>query len=270
MRALLRVRLSCLFLPPRLPSPPVQMDNCGHPSSPPPVYYGNFSAYLNATGKPIWLATCEWGEDNPASWAPSMAQSFRSGPDHLPLWSFNLTNGGQGVLDIINTMALIGNETAPFAWNDPDFLEGGEVLTTTESQTEFAAWAMFGGPMLVATEIRNLTGWKKDMVTNAEILELNHDDMLAPGYRVRAAADGTQVWAKRLANGDVAAMLLNAGDAGARDIAVSAADVGWPAGASFAVRDLWKHADDGVAVGTFTAAGVPAHGNALLRLKRSA
>ena len=81
------------------------MDNCGHPSTAPPVYYGNFSAYLNATGKPIWLATCEWGEDNPAAWAPAIAQSFRSGPDHLPLWSFNLTNGGQGVLDIINTMA---------------------------------------------------------------------------------------------------------------------------------------------------------------------
>ena len=124
--------------------------------------------------------------------------------------------------------------------------------------------------MLVATEVRNLTGWKKDMITNAEILELNHDDLLAPGFRVRAAADGTQLWVKRLANGDVAAMLLNAGDAAAADIAVAAADVGWPAGASFAVRNLWTHVNEGVAQGSFAAAGVPPHGNALLRLKKSA
>ena len=251
--------------PPPTHQPAAQVDNCNHPDAPPPVYYGNFSAYLNATGKPMWLATCEWGEDNPAAWAPAIAQSFRSGPDHLPLWQFNFTNGGQGVVDIIETMASIGAETGPFAWNDPDFLEGGEILTVDESRTEFAAWAMFGGPMIIATDLRNMSAWKSAMVLNAEILELNHDDLLAAGRRVaKDTTNHTQVWAKALANGDVAAMLMNYDDFSARTVTVTAADVGLPPGSSFKVRDLWAHADAGT-VKAYEATLQP-HANALLRL----
>lgn len=246
----------------------IKMDNCGHPGTPPAEYYGNFSAYLNATGKSIFFNTCNWGEDAPWNWAPAIAQSFRNGPDHLPIWNWNLTDGNQGVINIIETMASIGNLTGPYAWSDPDFLEGGEVLTPTESQTEFAAWAMFGGPMVIATDLRSMPAWKAAMVTNAEILALNHDDLLSPGYRVRSSADGTQLWAKALASGSVAVMLLNADDTNSRAITVSSVDVGWPAGASFSVRDLWAHASLGTVSGSYTAAAVPVHGNSMLLLSK--
>jgi hypothetical protein len=67
----------------------VKADNCNHPSEPPPVYYGNFSKALNATGFAIHFNLCEWGEDAPWSgWGGEIAQSYRVGPDHLPVWSF--------------------------------------------------------------------------------------------------------------------------------------------------------------------------------------
>lgn len=67
----------------------VKADNCNHPSEPPEVYYGNFSAALNATGFAIHFNLCEWGEDAPWSgWGGRIAQSYRVGLDHLPLWSF--------------------------------------------------------------------------------------------------------------------------------------------------------------------------------------
>lgn len=59
------------------------LQNCDAPSEPPQQYYGNFSAYLNATGKPIFLSTCNWGEDAPWNWAPSIAQMFRNGEESL-------------------------------------------------------------------------------------------------------------------------------------------------------------------------------------------
>jgi len=243
------------------------MDNCDHPDLPPPVYYGNFSAYLNATGKPMWFATCEWGEDDPSQWAPAIAQSFRSGPDHLPLWSFNLTNGGQGVIDIINTMAEI-NQQKPYGWSDPDFSEmDSGLLSHAESETEFAAWAMFGGPIIIASDVRNMSAWKASVVLNAEILALNQDELLAPGARVRGdGAGGPQVWAKALAGGDTAVMLLNPGDAAAR-VAVQWSDLGWPAAANVSLRDLWQHSELGAFVGGYSR-DVDSHANALLRATR--
>jgi len=106
----------------------VKMDNCHAPAEAPPVYYGNMSAYLNATGRPMWFAACEWGYDDPWFWAPAVTQSYRSGPDHLPIWSFNDGIGGQGVLDIIEQQAAVNNYSAPFGWSDPDFLETGTGL----------------------------------------------------------------------------------------------------------------------------------------------
>jgi alpha-galactosidase len=117
----------------------VKEDNCGAPNSPPWVYYGNMSTALNETGRPMWLATCNWGEvtagtaavarcgsskklvltplqQNPWLWAPSIAQSYRAGPDHLPLWDFPGSLNGQGVINIIEHFADINNYTEPYGW----------------------------------------------------------------------------------------------------------------------------------------------------------
>lgn len=48
----------------------VKMDWCFHGPLPPSVYYGNMSAALNATGSPIWFATCDWGEGQPWTGEP--------------------------------------------------------------------------------------------------------------------------------------------------------------------------------------------------------
>ncbi|KAA0151790.1 hypothetical protein FNF31_06741 [Cafeteria roenbergensis] len=66
----------------------VKADNCHHPHEPPPVYYGNLSHALNISGRAMSFNLCEWGEDAVWTWGTSIAQSFRVGPDHLPVWSF--------------------------------------------------------------------------------------------------------------------------------------------------------------------------------------
>jgi alpha-galactosidase len=115
-----------------------------------------------------------------------------------------------------------------------------------------------------------MSAWKRSVVLNAEIVSLNQDALLAPGARVALDdARGTQVWAKRLAGGDVAVLLINTG-AAAQAVAVAWPALGWPAAANASVRDLWAHAELGYAVGGWTAAAVAPHGNALLRLTRVA
>ncbi len=36
---------------------------------------------LNATGRPILFSMCEWGVDNPATWAPNVGNSWRTTGD---------------------------------------------------------------------------------------------------------------------------------------------------------------------------------------------
>jgi len=61
-----------------------------------------------------------------------------------------------------------------------------------------------------------------------------------------------ETWVAPLSGGRFAAALLNRSP-GADSLSVAAADLGWAAGARFAVRDVWAAADRGVATGAYTA-----------------
>ena len=240
------------------------------------------------------FATCEWGEDSVWTWGASVAQQFRVTNDHLPLWSWP----GQGTSDIIEIMAVsaascvcmkvwhlfyvkheilalectqnpaISGSSVEYGYADADFLMTGLILTNTESETEFAMWALWGGPLIVSTDVRNMSAWKQALLTNTDILAINQDALLRPGYRVRADnVSGTQLWAKHLDGGDVAVVLYNKNDSGTRDIAVSWTEVGWPASSAVRVYDVWSHSVvSPSAVGNATALAVPPHGHRMWRL----
>ncbi len=62
----------------------------------------------------------------------------------------------------------------PYAWGDPDFLETDTgLLSQTESESEFAMWAVMGGPMIVATDVRNMSAWKTSVLMNKDIIAVN-------------------------------------------------------------------------------------------------
>ena len=44
------------------------------------------SKSFNATGKPIFYNSCEWGVEDPWTWMGQYANSWRSGPDHHDEW----------------------------------------------------------------------------------------------------------------------------------------------------------------------------------------
>lgn len=252
----------------------VKCDWCGHGSEPAVQQYGNLSAALNATGVPIWFAPCDWGEQAPWTWGPTVAQSFRVGPDHLPFWSAPWQSSGQGVIDYINWMANLtsaGYHSAAYGWFDTDFLMTGlPTLSDTESETEFAFWSLFGGPMIVATDLRNLSAWKASVVLNADIWTVAQDAAL--GVATRVFVDPTpnvQVWMKPLANGDVAVILLNANDWVVQTVGVAWSQLGWPGSASVRVYDLWNHTTLGTLTSGYTRVLEP-HSNAYLRLTRVA
>ena len=143
-------------------------------------------------------------------------------------------------------------------------------MSNLESETEFALWALFGGPLIVATDIRNMSNWKKSVLLNSEIIAINQDELVLPGRRIRGVAGGPQLWSKTLANGDQAVVFYNAGDIDSVDISISWDEIGFPIDSTVNARDLWAHST--VPGSPFTsgatAKGIIPHGNAMWRVSK--
>jgi len=162
-------------------------------------------------------------------------------------------------------MASLGKYAGPGGWNDPDFLmTGGGGQTEAEYRTEFSLWSIMAANMFVATDIRNLTSFKKSVLLNTEIIAVSQDKLAKAGGRLSSGAAG-EVWARPLEDGSIAIGLYNSKNQ-TETIVVMWAQLGWLETKSASVRDLWAHKD----LGTFTEsfkASVPSHDTFLIIAK---
>lgn len=244
----------------------VKADNCHHPSgSSTLALYSNFSQALNSTGRPMLFSLCEWGDDDVVSWGGKVGQMYRVQMDHIPFWDWTkplpLAAGqgfGQGTLNIIDYMATLvpSQWTAPYAWMDPDFLEtlAPIFLPYIESRTEFSFWSLWSAPLIVATDIRNMTAEKQSILLNPEVIAIDQDPLARGGDRIwYDNATHAQIWAKQIANGRQAVILFNPHSTADLLISVSWPQIGFAATQPLLLRDLWRQQDIGVFVGNFSA-----------------
>lgn len=254
----------------------VKADNCHHPpNSDTRSMYFNLSAALNSTGHPFLFSLCEWGDADVQSWGADAGQMYRIQMDHMPLWHLPTKAAGegvgQGVIDIARYVAGLqpSSFVRQFGWMDPDFLETLFPVTMSrhDSRTEFALWCMWSAPLIVATDIRAVSKEKADIIFNDELIAIDQDAS-------NTAADAIYVdssamlftWARPLANGDKAVAFTNAHDLESVQFKVTWDQLGWPAGASVKVRDLWEHADVGVFGANGFTARVHPHDTLVFRL----
>lgn len=229
----------------------VKADNCHTPSG--TTSYErmmNFSRALNATGRPMIFSLCQWGEDNVDQWGAEAGQMFRFQQDHLPFWHFPPKAAGagfgQGVKDIIEYMATLKPSTIvkKFGIMDPDMLMTlfWPTMSFEDSRTEFTFWTLWSAPLLVSTDLRNLTTEKLSIIANPLVLEIHHDPLVTSGERIVNGTDGGQLWARPLASGAVAVVLYNSADAHGVSVSFTFNQVGLPVGAgiNYQITDLWQ------------------------------
>ncbi|KJE96390.1 alpha-galactosidase [Capsaspora owczarzaki ATCC 30864] len=243
----------------------VKLDWCNHPNLPPPTVYGMMRDSLNKTGRPIVFSACEWGEDEPWTWGMETANMWRVHKDHLPLWGSE-----QGTANIIQSMAHLSKYAGPGGWNDPDFLMTMlPPLTERESRTEFAFWALFAAPLIVATDIRNMTDVKQSILLNPEVIAINQDAFAIAGDIALNNTDGTQVWTKPLSpsvDNRYAVILYNSNDVGDKNITIPWSILNWGNNAQAEVRDLWARERIGYIKANYTAINVPPRGHMLISI----
>jgi len=237
----------------------------------PRVQYPQMRDALNVTGRPIFFSACEWGADNPWEWGMATANSWRISGDHHDNWG--------STASIIEYYAGKAKYSGPGGWNDPDFIyTGGQGCfidhrkrcpgqTETEYITEFSMWALWSAPLIVATEIRNMTDFMKSVLLNKEIIAINQDKLAIPGDRIGfwPCSEGDhicQLWTKQLAGGDYALLLYNAGKK-SNSITFDFKLIG-KQGQTLHLRDLWTHSDIGAISNNYTTT-IPSHGIKLVR-----
>jgi alpha-galactosidase len=211
---------------------------------------------LNASGHALFFSMCEWGRADPAAWAMSVANSWRTTGDISPNWN-SITN----ILDANDNWH---SYAGPGGWNDPDMLEvGNGDLTIAEQRSHFTLWALIKSPLLLGNDLQSITEETLEIITNTEIIALNQDPIGVQGYK-RTSLNGLEVWAGPLDHDHVAVVLFNRADQSA-NITATWEDIGISGSKVMQVRDLWMHKSLGVRVGSVTAM-VDSHDVVALRL----
>ncbi|RDY03229.1 hypothetical protein CR513_13200, partial [Mucuna pruriens] len=202
----------------------LKYDNCENNNISPKERYPPMSKALSNTGRPIFFSL---GSEDPATWAKSVGNSWRTTGDIEDKW------------DSMTSRADLNDKWASYAgpggWNDPDMLEvGNGGMTTEEYRAHFSIWALAKAPLLIGCDLRALDATTKELLSNKEVIALG-----VQGKKVKNNND-LEVWAGPLSNNKVTVILWNRSSSKAK-VTASWSDIGLKSETSVDARDLWEH-----------------------------
>ncbi|KAF3763915.1 carbohydrate-binding module family 13 [Cryphonectria parasitica EP155] len=210
------------------------------------------------------------------TWVPQFGQLARHSRDTL-VWNStsywpNIT-GWDSVLFNYGQEVRLARFQRPGYVNDPDFLNVDHFdYTDDERRSHFALWCSLSAPLILSTDVLNMTEVELDYLTNRDLIAVDQDPLVQQATLV--SQDGTwDVLTKSLYNGDRLVTVLNRGNSSA-DLTVSWARIGiFPEDLatpeSVIVKDLWTGENSTVSVNDetgITASSVPSHGTGVYRL----
>lgn len=242
----------------------LKYDWCNTSTQDAPSTYALMREALNASGRPIVLSVCEWGNSKPWLWGKGIGNLWRTTGDIMDKWD-GKEKWSLGMLTILDLQDGLETYAGPGHWNDPDMLEvGNGGMTDTEYRSHFSLWAILAAPLLAGNDLRDMRAGIRDILTNKEVIAVDQDPLGRQGRRVRKDGD-LEVWVKQMKNGSRAVVLLNRAATEQR-ITVAWEDLGYPAHLTAVVRDLWLKQDLGRFSGKFSAP-VLSHGVLMISVK---
>ncbi|MET7420936.1 NPCBM/NEW2 domain-containing protein [Dactylosporangium sp. NPDC005555] len=237
----------------------LKYDNCNNQGRPAAQRYKAMGDALKATGRHIVYSICNWGDDAPWEFAPDTGGSlWRTTGDINASWG--------SVTSLLDQQAGLETFARKGYYNDPDMLEvGNGPLTNDENIAHFSLWSLLSSPLLLGNDLRSVPAATLNVLRNADVIAVNQDWGGSQGRRMADNGD-TEVWAKPMSDGSVAAVLFNRGGAAA-SISTTTATLGLGGSSSYTTKNLWTGAT-GTTPGTLSAT-VPSHGVAMFRVTRA-
>jgi len=209
--------------------------------------------------------------DGCGEWIGGLANLWRTCGDIQATFASVMNN----VAENTKMAALAGPTGGPLGgghWNDADMLQVGDIgLSITEQRSHFSLWCLMASPMLMGTDVSMLSNTSLSIMGNKEACAINQDALGKQGVPVGPGSDDARTapcWAKPLANGDVAVLLLNAGDNTAI-VSCALSILGLPNGAKMAT-DIWTGKKMGaMAKGSSIKADLETHDVLFLRVTKA-
>lgn len=156
----------------------LKYDNCFTDGSAPEKRYPVMRDALLKSGRDIFYSMCEWGVNDPAKWAKSVGNSWRTTGDINDSWN--------SMIGIIDQNDRWYEYAGPGGWNDPDMLEvGNGHMTTDEYKIHFGLWALSKAPLLIGCDVTNMSKETFEILTNSEIIAINQDKLGVQGHKIK-------------------------------------------------------------------------------------
>jgi len=153
----------------------LKYDNCNNDNIPDIQRYTAMRKALNATGRPIFFSLCDWAVTT-APWGVNTGNSWRTTTDINAYWESWTNNLDQSNIDAAYA--------APGGWNDPDMLEVGNGLPTSENIAHFSLWALVKAPLVLGNDLRIITAPVLEILSNTEVIAVSQDPLGKQGTRI--------------------------------------------------------------------------------------
>ena len=247
----------------------MKYDWCFDEGQNPQAAYKTMRDALETAGRPIVFSICEWGNSEPWKWGKGIGHLWRTTPDIMNMFDGVNFWGGLGVVQVLDKNVELSKYAGPGHWNDPDMLQvGNGVLTTEENRSHFSLWCMLAAPLLAGNDLKTMDKETLEILTNPEVIAVNQDKLGKQGIRFLKQGDH-ETWVKTLENGKGAVCFFNRSDS------PWTFDVNWPKDVTwndvptwckeYNVRDLWRHKDLGTTAQKMKFTVAP-HGVVMLQL----
>ncbi|KAF5445300.1 hypothetical protein F2P56_034361 [Juglans regia] len=210
----------------------LKYDNCNNHGISPKKRYPKMSEALLNSGRAIFFSLCEWGQEDPATWAAGIGNSWRTTSDIKDNWKSMTSRADEN--------DKWASYAGPGGWNDPDMLEvGNGAMKTEEYRAHFSIWALAKAPLLIGCDIRAMNNVTFELLSNKEVIAVNQDKLGVQGKKVKKDGD-LEVWAGPLSDGKIAVVLWNRGPTEAT-VTAYWSDIGLESATVVSARDLWEH-----------------------------
>lgn len=166
---------------------------------------------IRASGRPMILSICEWGDGKPWEWGKDLGHLWRTTGDIINCWDCTVSHGtwiSSGILPILDKQTAMRAANGPDHWNDPDMMEVGNLPTLGENRAHFTMWAMLAAPLIAGTDVVGLKPEILSILTDRDVIAVNQDSMGTQGFPWIKGSD-VEVWAKPLADKGWAIAILN-------------------------------------------------------------
>ena len=201
--------------------------------------------YLHAQDRDIQFNLCQYGGDQPWTWAPGLGiQSWRIGGD----LNHKVTTYFEQALRIATDLR---DYSKPGQWNDPDFMYIHKIrdfrkmtnatveipLDTNQRYQYVTLWSVICAPFFFSCDMDVIDEFTIRLLGNADVVGINQDE-LGLVAKVERKSDSEVVMVKPLADGSRAVALFNRNPTNEMDVKLESA---WLGGNSPSrITDAWR------------------------------